>query len=245
MARSKETHARIRTRGRGWTADGSSALSLSLSLACLPRRHGWIYGVVGLRTRAHLVHSPAHPVHAGDSVPRRTLVPACRLGQVFNGHVITSSCVHHPAEWTTRSYNAGASRRHRDRPFRAPPLRSPSPSPSASSSSSRHDAVLSGRSIGADVPSICNYKNFCIARLFARRRETLLSEGETELSFREKRWRFADCDVNFNYLACALNSNDRADKIVVSLASSALSQLRPSRCEIINNSLTIRNAILN
>lgn len=35
----------------------------------------------------------------------------CRLGQVFNGHVITSSCVHHPAEWTTRSYNV---ERHED-----------------------------------------------------------------------------------------------------------------------------------
>lgn len=34
----------------------------------------------------------------------------CRLGQVFNGHVITSSCVLVRTEWTTRSHRPETSR---------------------------------------------------------------------------------------------------------------------------------------
>lgn len=148
--RRKETHARVPT---GWEDDGrrtdSSVLShvsrggtdrfTGSSGCCRPRLH----------TSAHLVHSPAR-VHAGDSVPRRTLVRVCRLGQVFNGHVITSSCVHHPAEWTTRSYNV---ERHEDTATGHRFVRFPfdllssssSSSSSASSSFSRHDSWPSPR----------------------------------------------------------------------------------------------------
>jgi len=109
--RKKRMHAFIPNRrtGGGTTTDGRFISShVSRSRGGMDRFTG---SSGPLHTWAHLVvHSPARCARMIACRGRRYSV--CRLGQVFNDHVIASSCVHHPAEWTTRSYNV---ERHCDR----------------------------------------------------------------------------------------------------------------------------------
>lgn len=100
--------------GRGRTTTDrrfiSSCMSFGLEEERIDLRGRWGRCRRGCTLRrTSVVHSPARCAWMIACRGRRWSV--CRLGQVFNGHVITSSCVHHLAEWTTRSYNV---ERHED-----------------------------------------------------------------------------------------------------------------------------------
>lgn len=96
--------------------------------ACLPGLGGGMDRFTGSPLRradaaevAHLfrhtswfIHQSSAPLRTDDSVPQQALVCVCTcvLGQVFNGHVITSSCVHHPG-MDHAKLQRRTSRRHR------------------------------------------------------------------------------------------------------------------------------------
>jgi len=111
----KRMHAFILVRRAGWDDNGQTVhqflhVSWSLEEERIDLRGRWGRCRRGCTLRrTSVVHSPTWCAWMIACRGRRWSV--CRLGQVFNGHVITSSCVHHPAEWTTRSYNV---ERHED-----------------------------------------------------------------------------------------------------------------------------------